>query len=65
MRDVKEGGTSARKAGKMWGLSMKKSKLHVRLNERVTFDRRIEGPSPVFIFKQKMKNKKRLTDWQI
>ena len=32
LRDVKEGGISARKAGLLWGLSMKKSTLHVRLN---------------------------------
>ena len=31
------------------GLSMKKS-LQVRLNRRVTFDRRIEVPSPSFFF---------------
>ena len=34
-------------------LSMKKSTLHqlqVRLNRRVTFDRRIEVPSPSFFF---------------
>ena len=31
------------------GLSMKKS-LQVRLNRRVTFDRRIEVPPPSFFF---------------
>ena len=35
---MKEGGISARKAGLLWGLSMKKSTLQVRLNRRVTFD---------------------------
>ena len=48
LRDAKEGGISARKAGQMRGLSMKKSTLQVRLNKRVTFDRQIEVPSPVF-----------------
>ena len=58
---MKEGGVSARKAGLLWGLSMKKSTLHVRLNRRVTFDRRIEVPSPNFFFKdEKMKEKSRL-----
>ena len=33
------------------GLSMKKS-LQVRLNRRVTFDRRIEVPSPSFFNKK-------------
>ena len=32
LRDVKEGEISARKAGLLWGLSMKKSTLRVRLN---------------------------------
>ena len=32
LRDVKEGEISARNAGLLWGLSMKKSTLHVRLN---------------------------------
>ena len=51
LRDVKEGGISARKAGQLiWGLSMKKSTLQVRLSGRVTFYRRIEVPSPVFFF---------------
>ena len=40
----------------MWGLSIKKSTLKVRLNSRVTFDHQIEVPSP-FFFKQKMKKK--------
>ena len=31
LRDVKEGGISARKAGLLWGLSMMKSALQVRL----------------------------------
>ena len=48
LRDAKEGGISARKAGQMWGLSMKKSTLQVRLNRRVTFDRPVEVPSPSF-----------------
>ena len=43
---LKEGGISARKAALLWGLSMKKSTLQIRLNRRVTFDRRIEVPSP-------------------
>ena len=48
LRDVKEGGISARKAGLLWGLSMKKSTLLVSPNKRVTFVRRIEVPSPSF-----------------
>ena len=50
LRDLKEGAISVRKAGLLWGLimSMKKSTLQVRLNRRVTFDRRIEVPSPSF-----------------
>ena len=48
LRDVKEGGISARKAGLLWGLSMKKSTPQVSPNRRVTFDRRIEVPSPSF-----------------
>ena len=61
MKDVKEGGISARKAGQMWGLSIKKLTLQARLNRRVTFDRRIDGPSPVFFsfLKQKMKKRKK------
>ena len=59
---MKEGGISARKAGQMWELRMKKSTLtQVRLNRRVTFDRWIEVPSPVF-FKQKMKKKNWFAD---
>ena len=47
---MQEGGISARKAGQMWELSMEKLTLtRVKLNRRVTFDRRIEVPSPVFI----------------
>ena len=38
LRDVKEGGIIARKAGLLWGLGMKKATLQVRLNRRVTFD---------------------------
>ena len=53
LRDVKEGGISARKAGLLWGLSMKKSTLQVRLNRRVTFDRRVEVPSPSFSLNKK------------
>ena len=60
MRDVKEGGISARKAGLLLGLSMQKSTLQVRLNRRVTFDRRIEVPSPTFFFKIKNEEKSRL-----
>ena len=62
LRDVKEGGISARKAGLLWDrLSMKKSTLQVsRLSRRVTFDRRIEVPSPSFFFEQKMKKNTRL-----
>ena len=43
----------------MRGLSMKKSTLQVRLNRRVTFDRRIEVPLPGFFFfgLTKMRNK--------
>ena len=52
---MKDGGITVRKAGQMWRLSMKKSTLtQVILNRRVTFDRRIEVPTPfcflVFIF---------------
>ena len=31
----------------------------------LTFDRLIEGPSPVFFFKQKMKEENQFTDWLI
>ena len=42
-------------------LSMKISTLQVRLNRRVTFDRRIEVPSPSFFFlNKKMKKESRL-----
>ena len=51
LRDVKERGISNRKAGLLWGLSMKKSIPRVRLNRRVSFDRRIEVPSPKLFFK--------------
>ena len=50
---VKEGGISAGKAGLLSELSMKKSTLQVRLNRRVTFDRRFEVPSPSFSLKKK------------
>ena len=50
LRDVKEGRISARKAGLLWGLRMKKSTLQVRLKRRVTFDRRVEVPSPSSFF---------------
>ena len=40
--------------------NMKKSTLQVRLNRTVTFDRRIEVPSPSFFFLIKMKKKSRL-----
>ena len=47
------------------GLSMKKS-LQVRLNRRVTFDRRIEVPSPsFFFFLIKNEEKKSFADWLI
>ena len=65
LTDVKEGGISARKAGLLWGLSMKKSTLQVRLNRRLTFDRRIDVPSPSF-FSNKKWGKKfvcRLVNW--
>ena len=58
---MKEGGISARKAGLLWGLSMKRSTLQVsRLSRRVTFDRRIEVPSPSFFFKENEEKKKKL-----
>ena len=44
---------------------MKKSTLQVRLNGRVTFDRRIEVPSPSFFFKTKNEEKKSFADWLI
>ena len=43
---------------------MKKSTLQVRLNGRVTFDRRIEVPSPSF-FLTKNEEKKSFADWLI
>ena len=62
---MKEGGISARKAGLLWGLNKKKSTLQVRLNRRVTFDRRIEVPSPSFFFLIKNEEKKSFADWLI
>ena len=63
---MKEGGIRARKAGRLlWGLSMKKSTMQVRLNRRVTFDRRIEVPSPSIFFKIKNEEKKSFTNWLI
>ena len=62
---MKEEEISARKAGLLWGLSMKKSTLQVRLNKRVTFDRQIEVPSPSFFFKIKNEEKKSFADWLI
>ena len=48
---MKQGGIRVRKAGQMLRLSMKKSTLtQVILNRRVTFDRRIEVPTPFFFF---------------
>ena len=44
---------------------MKKSTLQVRLNRRVTFDRRIEFPSPSFFFKIKNEEKNSFADWII
>ena len=61
---MKEGGISARKAGLLWGLSMKKSTLQVRLNRRVAVDRRIEVPSPSFFF-NKNEEKQSVADWLI
>ena len=43
---------------------MKKSTLQVRLNGRVTFDRRIEVPSPS-VFLTKNEEKKSFADWLI
>ena len=62
---VKEGGISARKAGLLSELSMKKSTLQVRPNRRVTFDHRIEVPSPSFFFLIKNEGKKSFADWLI
>ena len=61
---MKEGGISARKAGLLWGLSMKKSTLQVRLNRRVTFDRRVEALPQAF-FKIKNEERKSFADWLI
>ena len=45
---------------------MKKSTLQVRINRRVTFDRRIEVPSPSFFFFEiKNEEKNSLADWVI
>ena len=65
LRDVKEGGISARKAGLLCGLSMKKSTLQVRLNRGVTFDRRIEVPPTSFFPLIKNEGKKSFADWLI
>ena len=62
---MKEGGISARKAGLLSELSMKKSTLQVRPNRRVTFDHRIEVPSPSFFFLIKNEGKKSFADWLI
>ena len=65
LRDVNEGGISARKAGLLWGLSMKKSTLQVRLNRGVTFDCHIEVFSQSFFFLIKNEEKKSFDDWLI
>ena len=65
LRDVKKGGIRARKAGLLWGLSMKKSTLQVRLNRRVTFDREIEVHSPSFLYLIKNEEKKSFAEWLI
>ena len=44
---------------------MKKSTLQVRLNGRVTFDRRIEVPSLSSFFKLKNEEKQSFADWLI
>ena len=62
---MKEGGISARKAGLLWGLSMKKSTLQVRLYRRVTFDRRVEVRLPQAFFKIKNEERKSFADWLI
>ena len=62
---MQDGGIIARKAGLLWVLSMMKSTLQVRLNRRVTFDRRIEVPSPSFFFLIKNEGKKCFADWLI
>ena len=61
---MKEGGISARKAGLLCGLNTKKSTLQVGLNRRVTFDRRVEVPFPIF-FKIKNEERKSFADWLI
>ena len=43
-------------------MSMKKSTLQVRLNRRVTFDRRVEVPSPSFFFQIKNEERKLLAN---
>ena len=43
----------------------KSSTLQVRLNRRVTFDRRSEVPSQAFFFKTKNEEKKSFADWLI
>ena len=45
-------------------MSMKKSTPQVSPNRRVTFDRRIEVPSPSFL-KIKNEEKRSFADWQI
>ena len=62
---MKEEGISARKADLLWGLSMKKSTMQVRLNRRVIFDRRIEVPSPSVFFQRKNEQKMAFVDWLI
>ena len=58
LRDVKEGGISARKRQPKCGdCAWRTSTLHVRLNGGVTFDRR-KGPSPVLKNEKKKKKKK-------
>ena len=55
LRDVKEGGISARKRQPKCGdCAWRTSTLHVRLNGGVTFDRR-KGPSPVLKNEKKKK----------
>ena len=62
---MKEGGIGVLKAGQMWRLSMKKSKLtQVRLNRRATFDRRIEVSTP-FLFFSLTRNEEKKTGLQI
>ena len=62
---MKEGGISARKSDQIWGLSMKKSTLQIRLNGRATFDLPLRALLQYF-FKQNIKIiKKWFTDWLI